>query len=63
MSTLAFAAPLHASPLAGDFHWEVQLLVLLVIAGVWLFLAGHGERRSRRHAEQSGCVDGANGRR
>ena len=44
--------PLHASPLAGDFHWEYQLLTLLIIAGVWLFFAGRSERRVHRHKRQ-----------
>lgn len=36
---------LHTSPLSAHFHWEYQLLVLVAIAGLWLFLAGRGERR------------------
>ena len=37
--------PLHASPLDSHFHWEYQVLVLVAIAGLWLFLAGRAERR------------------
>ena len=37
--------PLHASPLDSHFHWEHQVLVLVAIAGLWLFLAGRAERR------------------
>jgi len=39
---------LHTSPLASHFHWEYQALVLLTIAGLWLFLAGRTERRKRQ---------------
>ena len=40
--------PLHASPLDSHFHWEYQVLVLVAIAGLWLFLAGRAGRRRPR---------------
>ncbi len=36
---------LHTSPLSAHFHWEYQVLIIVAIAGLWLFLAGRGERR------------------
>jgi hypothetical protein len=39
---------LHTSPFSAHFHWEYQLLVLVALAGLWLFLAGRGERREPR---------------
>jgi hypothetical protein len=39
---------LHTSPLSSHFHWEYQILVLLALAGLWLFLAGRAERHQRR---------------
>jgi len=48
---------LHTSPLSAHFHWEYQLLVLVAIAGLWLFLAGRGERRGHQTASRSGERD------
>ena len=49
--TIQFTAalvPLHASLLDGHLHGGYQALAFLVIAGLWLFLAGVGERRWQR---------------
>ncbi|MDQ4099784.1 MAG: hypothetical protein M3121_04730 [Chloroflexota bacterium] len=45
MSTFLPFVPLHTSPLDSHFHWEYQVLVLVILAGLWLFLAGRAERR------------------
>ncbi len=46
---MSLVMPLHMSPLDAHFHWEYQILVLLALAGLWLFLASRGERRQRGH--------------
>lgn len=43
--SLSMLQLLHTSPLDAHFHWEYQALVLLALAGLWLFLAGHAERK------------------
>ncbi len=46
--------PLH-SGLAGH-DWLLQILVIVLIAGVWLFAAGNIERRAANRRRQSGTM-------
>jgi hypothetical protein len=57
MSAIA-PLPWHAAVDGDGHHWVYQGLVVLVIAGVWLFFAGLGERLQARR-ETTGSKAGA----